>query len=102
MVKTDSLEVIRLILPAGKKIKRHEVLGEITVFCLEGKIAFEAGDSECQLTAGKLIHLAGSVGQAAVLLLGNVSSLAAKRAAEHDAENTLGVRRVINYLRADA
>jgi osmotically-inducible protein OsmY len=39
------------------------------------------------------------VRQAAVSLLGNVSSLAAKRAAEHDAENTLGVRRVINYVK---
>jgi hypothetical protein len=36
---------------------------------------------------------------AAVSLLGNVSSLAAKRAPEHDAENTLGVRRVINHLK---
>lgn len=33
---------------------------------------------------------------AAVSLLGNVSSLAAKRAAEQDAKNTLGVRRVLN------
>ena len=39
------------------------------------------------------------VRQAAVSLLGNVSSLAVKRAAEHDAENTLGVRRVINYVK---
>jgi len=39
------------------------------------------------------------VRNAAVSLLGNVSSLAAKRAAERDARNTLGVRRVINYLK---
>jgi quercetin dioxygenase-like cupin family protein len=64
LVKTDSLEVIRLVLPAGKEIKRHEVPGEITVFCLEGNVAFQAGDTECELTGGKLIHLAGSVGHA--------------------------------------
>lgn len=37
--------------------------------------------------------------QGAVSLFGNVSSLAAKRAAEQDAKNTLGVRRVINNLK---
>jgi osmotically-inducible protein OsmY len=35
----------------------------------------------------------------AVSLLGNVTTLAAKRAAERDAKNTLGVRRVINHLK---
>lgn len=39
------------------------------------------------------------VRQAAVSLLGEVGSLSAKRAAEHDAMNTLGVRRVINHLK---
>ncbi len=34
-----------------------------------------------------------------VTLLGNVASLHAKRAAEEDAKNTLGVRRVMNYLK---
>ena len=61
LVKTDSLEVIRLVLPTGKEIKRHQVPGEITVFCLEGNVAFQAGDTDCTLTGGKLIHLAGSV-----------------------------------------
>jgi osmotically-inducible protein OsmY len=37
--------------------------------------------------------------QGAVSLIGNVSSLAAKRAAEQDAKNTLAVRRVINNLK---
>jgi len=60
LVKTDSLEVIRLVLPAGKELKPHEVPGEITVQCLEGKVAFCAGDSECELMAGKLLYLAGS------------------------------------------
>ena len=39
------------------------------------------------------------VRNAAVSLLGEVSSLAAKRAAERDARNTIGVRRVKNYLK---
>ncbi len=64
LVKTDSLEVIRLVLPAGKEIKRHQVPGEITVLCLEGNVAFQAADTECELTAGKLTYLAGSVDHA--------------------------------------
>jgi len=60
LVKTDAIEVIRLVLLTGKEVKPHEVPGEITVQCLEGKVAFCAGDSECELTAGKLIYLAGS------------------------------------------
>lgn len=60
LVKTDSLEVIRLVVPAGKQINRHQVPGEITVQCLEGKVVFTAGDSLCQLTAGKMIYLAGA------------------------------------------
>ena len=38
----------------------------------------------------------------AVSLIGNVSSLTAKHAAERDAKNTLGVRRVINNLKVKA
>lgn len=60
LVKTDSLELIRIVLPAGKDIKPHDVPGEITVQCLEGKVAFCTGESECELTAGKMIYLAGS------------------------------------------
>lgn len=60
LVKTDSLEVIRLVLLAGKDIKPHEVPGEVIVQCLEGKVAFRTGEVDCELTAGKLIYLAGA------------------------------------------
>jgi quercetin dioxygenase-like cupin family protein len=60
LVKTDSLEVIRIVMPRGKQIKPHSVPGEITVQCLEGKVAFCAPNVERELTAGKLLFLAGS------------------------------------------
>jgi len=60
LVTTDCLEVIRLVLPRGKEIERHHVPGEITVQCLEGKVVFSAEESECELTAGKLLYLSGS------------------------------------------
>ena len=60
LVKTDCLEVIRLVMPAGRGINRHNVLGEITVQCLEGNVVFSTEASECELTAGKLLYLSGS------------------------------------------
>ena len=60
LVKTDSIEVIRLVLPANKEIPPHKVHGEITVQCLEGKVEFRAGGSQCELTAGMLVYLRGS------------------------------------------
>ena len=40
MIKADQLEVVRIVLPAGKVFPEHRVQGEITVFCLEGRILF--------------------------------------------------------------
>jgi quercetin dioxygenase-like cupin family protein len=60
LVKTDALEVIRLILPGGKEIDEHKVRGEITLQCLEGKVQFRSAESECELTAGQLIYVPAS------------------------------------------
>ena len=38
LVKTKSLEVIRLVLSAGKEIKPHDIPGKICVQCLEGNL----------------------------------------------------------------
>src|SRR5580765_4197575 len=59
IVKTDALEVIRIVLPAGKELPRHKVPGEITVQCLEGKVEFRVGELKRELTAGKLLYLEG-------------------------------------------
>ena len=42
LVKTADLELIRLVLPAGKEIPTHKAPGELTVQCLEGRVAFTA------------------------------------------------------------
>jgi quercetin dioxygenase-like cupin family protein len=57
LVKTDTLELIRLVLPAGKEIPSHTARGEITVQCLEGKIAFTTLGWTHELTAGQLLYL---------------------------------------------
>ncbi len=57
LVKTTDLELIRLIIPAGKVIPLHKAPGEITVQCLEGRVAFTAEGKTQELTAGQLLYL---------------------------------------------
>jgi len=57
LVKSDHLELIRLVLPAGKEIPLHKAPGEITVQCLEGRIDFTAEDKTQELIPGQLLYL---------------------------------------------
>jgi quercetin dioxygenase-like cupin family protein len=59
LVKTATLEVIRLVIPAGKQLPRHQVRQEITIQCLEGRVAVTAGDAAHDLGAGQMLYLAG-------------------------------------------
>ena len=40
LVKTEKIEIIRLVMAAGKVLPEHKAHGEITVHCVEGKLAF--------------------------------------------------------------
>lgn len=40
LVKTEAIEVIRMVLPKGKEIPTHSVPGEITVQCISGLLSF--------------------------------------------------------------
>jgi len=53
----NSFELIRLILPAGKLVPTHSAPGEIIVHCLEGRVAFTAGGTIQQLSAGQLLFM---------------------------------------------
>lgn len=57
LVKTKTLEIIRLVIPSGKDIPRHQAHGEITVQCLEGRVAFTVGKNRQDLEAGQLLYL---------------------------------------------
>ncbi len=59
LIKTQWLEVLRLVIPAGTEIARHQVPGEITVQCIEGHIVFDAGGTDRELAAGDLLFLTG-------------------------------------------
>lgn len=60
LVKTADLELIRLVLPAGKEIPSHKAPGEITVQCLEGRVLFTADDKTQELVAGQLLYLSAN------------------------------------------
>lgn len=61
LFKTDELEVIRLVLMAGKSLPPHKVPGEITIHCLEGKLEITCGKASHLLNAGELLYLLGGV-----------------------------------------
>jgi quercetin dioxygenase-like cupin family protein len=64
LFKTDELEVIRLVMPAGKTMPSHWVRGEIMIHCLEGEIGLTAGGQTRQMKAGQLVWLEGGVDHA--------------------------------------
>ena len=61
LFKSEQLEVMRIVLPAGKAFPPHRVAGEITVQCLEGRIDFSVDGVSQDLRPGQLLHLAGGV-----------------------------------------
>jgi len=60
LFKTNAMQAIRLVLPAGKQIAEHKAPGEITVHCLEGRIRFTVGETSHELTAGDMLYLAAA------------------------------------------
>lgn len=57
LVKTESVTVVRMVVPAGKEIPTHTAKGDLVVQCLEGKIAFTACGKTHDLEAGHLLYL---------------------------------------------
>lgn len=57
IIKADQLEVVRIVLLAGKGLPEHSAPGEITVQCIEGRIAFQTPEALHMLEAGDFVHL---------------------------------------------
>lgn len=58
LFKSRDLEVIRLILLAGKEMPPHKVDGEITLQCIEGRIEVKTHGAFHTLAPGQLLFLA--------------------------------------------
>lgn len=59
LFKSNDLEVIRLVLRAGKSLPSHKVPGELTIHCIEGRLDVAVQGRSQVLKAGQLIFLAG-------------------------------------------
>lgn len=57
LIKTDNIEVMRLVLEAGKSIQEHVVAREMTFYCLEGKVELQAHQRTQVLNEGDLVYL---------------------------------------------
>lgn len=61
LFKSSDLEVMRLVLMAGKSLPPHKVPGEITVQCIEGAIDVTVENESHVLHAEQLLYLPGNV-----------------------------------------
>lgn len=58
LFKSQDLELIRLVLPAGKSLAMHKVPGEVTIQCLEGALDVVVDERRQALRAGQLVLVA--------------------------------------------
>ncbi|MDB5964410.1 MAG: cupin protein [Polaromonas sp.] len=59
--KTRDLEVMRLVIPAGRSVPLHHVRGDLTVQCLQGAVTLAVGEEARRLSAGQFLWLSGGV-----------------------------------------
>lgn len=59
LLKSEHLQVFRVVLTKGKEFREHKVPGEITVQCLEGAIEFSTEKQSQQLRPGEMLYLEG-------------------------------------------
>jgi quercetin dioxygenase-like cupin family protein len=57
LIKTPHLEVMRLILHAGKTMSEYKVAGEVTVLCIEGQVELSLHGRTQSLRAGHWVYL---------------------------------------------
>lgn len=64
LIRSDHLEVFRLVLPAGELVPDHklprvcQMPSEVTIQCLEGAIEIELGPRSQVINAGRMLYLA--------------------------------------------
>lgn len=59
--KSQELEVLRIVLLAGRSMKEHRVAGEMTLQCLEGKLEVGVAGVARRLETGQLLFLAPQI-----------------------------------------
>ncbi|WP_370209048.1 cupin domain-containing protein [Pararhodobacter marinus] len=57
IVRTDSFEVVQLVVAVGTEIPTHKVPGRIMLQCLEGRVQLGLPSSNLELRAGDWLYL---------------------------------------------
>lgn len=57
IIKTNDIELARLVIPKGKEYPNHKVSGPIVVQCIQGKIEVTAMEETKELHSGQLLYL---------------------------------------------
>ena len=60
LLKSRQLQLMRVVLPAGRVLPEHHVPGEITIQCLSGKADVLASGRASQLVPGSLVMLSAA------------------------------------------
>ena len=68
LFKSEQLELILLVLRAGKSFPPHQVPGEITIHCIEGEMDVTTDSGSNILKAGQLLYLKGGAPHGVVAL----------------------------------
>ncbi|RZS81430.1 cupin domain-containing protein [Pigmentiphaga kullae] len=59
LLRTDGLQLMQLVLPAGHELPQHHVPGELTIQCLTGEAVVTTPHGACGLRPGQLVALLG-------------------------------------------
>ena len=57
LVKTPQVEILQLIIPAGRDVPTHQAQGDVVVHCLEGRASVLALGHSYELKSGQILHL---------------------------------------------
>ncbi|MBN9424917.1 MAG: cupin domain-containing protein [Burkholderiales bacterium] len=60
LLKTEHLQLMQLVLPAGHGLPEHRLPGEIMIQCLAGEASVTTPNASCRLVAGQLTTLPGN------------------------------------------
>ncbi|MCG2585845.1 hypothetical protein [Massilia sp. TS11] len=59
LAKTESMELIRLVLPKGRAMPSHAIERECTLLCLHGSLVVEMNGRETRMAPSELMWIAG-------------------------------------------
>ncbi|MCX4239728.1 cupin domain-containing protein [Paraliomyxa miuraensis] len=59
LFKTQAVEAIRMVLPAGKEVPSHDLPREVILQCLEGCVEILVDDQRCTLEPGHMLYVTG-------------------------------------------